>query len=96
MMDIAIERTHHIHARLVIFTARLDPRRGSGLAWTEPYEWWWDRIIETQLAAGCPEYGPPPYAPADPDTNGPYSHPWDLSLWAMDRLGSRWSERLAA
>lgn len=43
----------------------------------------------------CPEYGPPPYAPADPDTNEPFSHPWDLSLWAMERFRSRWTERLA-
>ena len=104
MMDIAIERTHHIHARVgdLHRPQCLDPRRGTGLPWTELYESWWDRIIETQLAAGrefitvCPEYGPPPYAPADPDTNEPFSHPWDLSLWAMERFRSRWTERLAA
>jgi hypothetical protein len=104
MMDIAIERTHHIHARVgdLHRPQCLDPRIGIGLEWTERYEGWWDRIIEKREVEGrpfmtvCPEYGPPPYAPADPVTNEPFSHPWDLSVWGMERFRARWQHQLNA
>ncbi len=98
MTDIAIARSHHIHARVgdLHRPQCLDPRRGTGLEWTELWESWWDQIIQQRLEEGrpvmtvCPEFGPPHYAPADPDTNEPYAHPWDLSLWSMDRIRERW------
>ncbi len=104
MMEIAIARTHHIHARVgdLHRPQCLDPRTGTGLEWTERFEFWWDRIIEQRMSEDrpfmtvCPEYGPPPYAPADPVSNKPYADPWDLSLWAMERFRSRWKDRLAA
>ncbi len=105
MMDLAIARTHHIHARVgdLHRPQCLDPRTGWGMEWTALFETWWDRVIEARRAEGrarmtvCPEYGPHPYAPADRDTNIPYSDPWDLSLWAVGRFRDRWpAERLSA
>ena len=99
MMDIATERTHHIHARVgdLHRPQCLDPRVGIGLEWTELYEEWWHRILDLRRRDGrpfmtvCPEFGPPPYAPADPVTNEPYSDPWELSFWMMERFRKRFN-----
>ena len=37
----------------------------------------------------CPEYGPVPYAPADPVTNEAISDIFDLAVWAKDRLKAK-------
>ncbi len=101
MMAMAISRTDHIHARVgdLHRPQCVDPRIGEGLRWTGIYEGWWDRIIERARSEGRPfmtinpEYGPVPYAPSDPITGIAYSDPWDLSVWAMDRLRSRYSKK---
>ena len=94
MMEIAISRADHIHARVgdLHRPQCVDPRVGEGLRWTEIYEAWWERILAKARTEGrewfsiCPEYGPVPYAPADPITGVAYSDPWDLAVWAKDRL----------
>jgi hypothetical protein len=99
MMAAAISRTDHIHARVgdLHRPQCVDPRIGEGLKWTELYEGWWDRILERAKTEGRPwmtinpEYGPVPYAPADPVTNIAISDPWELSVWAKDRLRKRYS-----
>lgn len=98
MMDIAISRADHIHARVGDLHSPqcLDPRIGEGLRWTELYEGWWDRIIARAKTEGRPymtinpEYGPPPYAPADPVTKVPYADPWDLAVWTMNRFREKY------
>ena len=98
MMDIAISRADHIHARVgdLHRPQCVDPRIGEGLRWGVHFEGWWDRIIERARGEGrafmtiCPEYGPVPYAPADPVSNVAISDPWDLAVWAKDRLGARY------
>jgi hypothetical protein len=102
MMDIAIERADHIHARVGSSEAPqvADPRVGSGLKWTELFESWWDRIVEARLAEGRQwltvnaEFGPPPYQPAHPD-GAPLSDIWDVCLWTSDRFRDRWQGRCA-
>lgn len=97
MMDLAIERTDHIHARVGSpQTAQVaDPRVGSGLRWTERFERWWDRIIEARKAEGRPfltinpEFGPPPYQPTDPDGEAPLADIWEVCLWMTERFRSR-------
>ena len=99
MMEKAISRADHIHARVgdLHRPQCVDPRRGADLAWTELYEGWWDRIVERARSDGRafmtinPEYGPVPYAPCDPDTLIPYSDPWELAIWAKDRLRARYA-----
>ncbi len=103
MMDIAIDRADHVHARVgdLHRPQVADPRIGEGFKWTELYESWWDRIIKKRKAEGrkflsiCPEFGPAPYAPADPKTGELHSHPWDLSIWSMNRFRQRWAGKLA-
>lgn len=52
MMDICIERTHHIHARIGYSQGLQVPdlQVGEELIWTELFEGCWDRIVEHQKA----------------------------------------------
>lgn len=101
-MDDAIRASHHIHAR--VGTAHgpqaADPTHGDGLVWTETFEGWWDRIIENRAGEGRdfltinPEFGPPPYAPADPATGEAFIDVWEVCLWMTQRFRERWAGRL--
>jgi sugar phosphate isomerase/epimerase len=103
MMDIAIERADHIHARVGNAHAPQvpDPRTATGLKWTGLFEGWWDRIIEARIEEKRPfltinpEFGPPPYQPVDPATEKPLADIWDVCLWMTDRFRTRWASRLA-
>lgn len=102
MMDLAIERCDHIHARVGWHEAAQvpDPRVAPYLEWTERFERWWDRIIAARKAEGRawltinPEFGPPPYQPADPRTGEPLADIWDICGWMRDRFRNRWEGRL--
>ena len=100
MMDIAISRADHIHARVGDNHRPqvADPRIGEGLKWTEHYEKWWDRIVARARQEGRefltinPEFGPKPYAPCYPDTNAQIADHWELAIWAMNRLRARYAD----
>ena len=102
MMDICIERTHHIHARVGYSQGPQvpDPRIGEGLIWTELFEGWWDRIIAHQKEQGRsfiainPEFGPPLYQPFHPETREPLADIWDICLWITERFRERWAGKL--
>ena len=101
-MDAAIRASHHIHARVGWSHGPqvADPTRGAGLEWTTLFESWWDRIIAGCRAEGRefltinPEFGPPPYAPADPQTGKPFVNIEDTCLWMTQRFRERWAGRL--
>jgi len=101
MMDIAIDRADHIHARVgnAHSPQVADPRNGISYKWTEHFERWWDRIIEARLAEGRefltinPEFGPPPYQPIDPTDDKPLADIWDICLWMTERFRARWADR---
>jgi len=101
MMDIAIERADHIHARVGNAHSPQvpDPRAGVSYKWTELFERWWDRIIEARLADGRefltinPEFGPPPYQPISPTDDKPLADIWDVCLWMTERFRARWADR---
>ena len=102
MMDIAISRTHHIHARVGYSHGPQvpDPRIGEGYKWTELFEGWWNRIIAQQAAEGRPfmtinpEFGPPLYQPFHPETREPLADIWDVCLWLTGRFRERWAGKL--
>jgi sugar phosphate isomerase/epimerase len=101
LMDLAIARADHIHARVGYEHGPQvpDPRVGKGLRWTERFEAWWDRIIEARRAEGRafltinPEFGPPNYQPVDPRTGAPLADIWEVCLWVTARFRERWAER---
>ena len=102
MMDIAIERCSHIHARVGWAHAPQvpDPRVEPFLEWTERFEGWWDRVIEARKAEGRewlpinPEFGPYTYQPIDPRTGEPLADIWEICLWITQRFRDRWNGRL--
>lgn len=102
MMDLAIDRADHIHARVGSpQSAQVpDPRIGAGYRWTERFDRWWDRIIEARRDEGRefltinPEFGPPPYQPVTPDTEEPLADITEVCLWMATRFRSRWAGRL--
>jgi hypothetical protein len=102
MMDIAIERTHHIHARVGWAQAAQvpDPRVAPFLEWTERFEGWWDRIIEARKNEGRealtinPEFGPFTYQPTDPKTGEPHADVWEICRWITQRFRDRWAGKL--
>ena len=102
MMDMAIERCDHIHARVGWAQAPQvpDPRVAPFLDWTERFEGWWDRIIEARKAEGRawltinPEFGPFTYQPTDPATGEPHADIWEVCLWITERFRNRWNGRL--
>lgn len=101
LMDLAISRADHIHARVGYEHGPqvADPRVGKGLAWTERFERWWNRILERAEAEGRPwltinpEFGPPAYQPVDPRTGEPLADIWEVCLWMTQRFRERWAAR---
>ncbi len=102
LMDLAISRADHVHARVGYAHGPQvpDPRVGMGLEWTARFERWWDRIIEARQAEGRavltinPEFGPPPYQPIDPRSGEPLADIWGVCLWMTQRFRDRWTHRL--
>ncbi|WGK69098.1 hypothetical protein P0082_11535 [Candidatus Haliotispira prima] len=97
VMDLAISRSDHIHARVGTDQAPqvADPRRGEGPEWCAHFEQWWDRIVarareeDRSFFTINPEYGPAPYAPCYPNRSQISDH-WELAIWAMERLRARY------
>jgi len=102
LMDLAISRADHVHARVGYEHGPQvpDPRLGKGLQWTQRFERWWDRIIERAKSEGRPwltinpEFGPPAYQPVDPHTGEPLADIWEVCLWMAARFRERWAGRL--
>ena len=102
MMDVAIDRTRHVHARVGWMHAPQvpDPRVEPFLEWTERFEGWWDRMIEVCLAEGRPwltinpEFGPFTYQPIDPHSGEPLADIWEICLWITQRFRDRWKGQL--
>jgi|TARA_B100000809_G_C15089766_1_gene512744 hypothetical protein len=99
LMDLAISRTHHIHARVGYLNGPQvpDPRVGMGREGTERFEGWWDRIIENALKQKLPfiavnaEFGLPEYQPFHPETGEPLADIWDVCLYISKRFQERFS-----
>lgn len=94
----AILRTDHIHARVGYNQGCQvnDPRAPEWSAALEAHLIWWDKIVENksnssdQLLTITPEFGPPPYMPVTPFEQLPLSSQWDINLWMMNLLKSRY------
>ena len=102
MMDLAISRADHIHARVghAHGPQVADPRSDLDMRWTRRFEGWWDRIVSARKAEGrafltvTPEYGPPPYQPVDCRTGKPQADVWEVCAWMTERFRQRWAGRL--
>ena len=100
LMDFIIPRTFHLHARVGYQNGPQvpDPRIGMGLQWTERFEEWWDRVIQSCSDQGRkfitinPEFGPPEYQPFHPSSGKPLADIWDICLWMTNRFKERWDQ----
>lgn len=99
-LQIAIQRTDHIHARVghPQSCQVSDPRAPE---WKEALNYhleWWDAVIALHKKKGAqtftitPEFGPGNYMPLMPYTREPVANQWEINLWIMDLLKSRYRE----
>lgn len=103
MVQVALERADHIHARVGSTQGAqvANPMSTEGMKWTEHFERWWDQIIEMRRDEGRsyltinPEFGPPPYQPVGSDGESPTADIWEVCLWMKERFRSRWANGLA-
>lgn len=96
-LSTVIKASRHVHARVghAHGPQVADPTQGEGFEWTKRFEAWWDAIVQACIEEGRdvltinPEFGPPPYAPADPQTGEPFVDLWATRLWICDRFRRR-------
>jgi hypothetical protein len=98
-MQLAIERTEHIHARVGY-------KEGPQVPDPHVPEWqyalnmhlnWWDKVAERKRLEGAdailiitPEFGPFPYMVSLPLTQQPITNQWDVNAYMMQLLRERY------
>lgn len=99
-VQLAIERTDHLHAR-VGFTEGpqvSDPRAPEWADAVAHHLHLWDEVIAQKKKAGAalftitPEYGAPPYQPLQPYTQKPLADQWDVNVYMMQLLRTRYTQ----
>jgi sugar phosphate isomerase/epimerase len=98
-LDLAIERSDHIHARVGFAEAPQisEPRSPEHAEALAAHLGWWDRIVGlhrrrgTEFLTVTPEFGPWPYMPSLPYTRQPIADQWSLNRFMMDMLRERWA-----
>jgi len=98
VLEQAITRTHHIHSRIGHAEGPQinDPRAPEWDVTVNTHLGWWDRVIQARIKEGkksftvLTEFGPPPYLPVMPYTQMPLADQWDINLYMMKLLRSRW------
>ena len=98
-VDLAISRTHHMHARVGYPQGPQvpDPRVPEWQEALNHHLTWWDKVIETQKAAGtevftiAPEFGPYPYMVPMPFTRQPITNQWAVNKFIKDLLQQRYA-----
>ena len=99
-IDLAIRRTIHIHARIGhAQSAQVsDPRSEYWKLEVDTHLKWWDRIVQCRLEDGSellsitPEFGPTPYMTVIPYTEIPICDQWQLNLYMMNLLKTRYRQ----
>ncbi|HEY0667683.1 MAG TPA: sugar phosphate isomerase/epimerase [Sphingobacteriaceae bacterium] len=97
-MKLAISRTGHLHARVGYPEGPQvsDPRSPEWKEALDIHLAWWDSIIEfkrqtnSAMMTVCTEFGPAPYMPLLPFTVQPVANQWDINVYMMNLLRSRW------
>ncbi|MFC5406185.1 sugar phosphate isomerase/epimerase family protein [Cohnella soli] len=97
-LELAFERTIHIHARVGYAEGPQVPHPGAPEYENEllAHERWWKSIMEARAAKGCaattvtPEFGPPGYMHTMPFSNKPVSDLWDVCSWMANRLRAKY------
>lgn len=93
-VEIAIERTHHIHARVGYTQGAQVPDPNDEL-WKEALEQhlhWWQQVVNNKIKKAAQtltittEFGAPPYTVLLPQTHEPISNQWQNNIFMMKYL----------
>lgn len=97
-MQLAIERTDHIHARIGHEEGPqvADPRAPEWQTALNAHLAWWDAVVERKREKGetltfLAEFGPPHYMPVLPYTGQPLSDQWAINVHMMHLLRKRYA-----
>jgi len=97
-MKLAIERTGHIHARVGYTEGPQvsDPRAPEWQDTLSRHQHWWDQVVALVISRNqpltiTPEFGPFPYMVHQPATGRPLASQWEINLYMMEMLRSRYS-----
>ncbi len=98
-MQLAIERTEHIHARVGYEEGPQvpDPRAPEWQYALNRHLSWWDKVAERKRLEGAdamltitPEFGPFPYMVSLPFTRQPITNQWEINAYMMQILRERY------
>ena len=99
-MELAIQRTEHIHARVGYPEGPQVPDPAAP-EWNEALQHhlhWWDKIIERKQSESnsmvtiTPEFGPHPYMVHLPYSQVPISNQWENNIYMLNLLKERYSK----
>lgn len=96
-MDIAIQKTAHIHARVGHTQGPqiADPRAPEWQFAVDAHLQWWDEVVKAKdntLLTIAPEFGPYPYLTHLPFTQEPVASQWDINLYMKNLLKERYKK----
>ena len=103
-LSLAIGRSDHIHARVGYAEGPQipDPRVAEWTDALNKHLGWWDRIVDRARKEGrdclciTPEFGPYPYMTILPRTRRPIANQWDINVFMMNLLRSRYGTKSEA
>jgi sugar phosphate isomerase/epimerase len=98
-LDLAIERTEHIHARVGHTSGPQvsDPRATEWQEAVNKHLSWWDKVVSRKrkepkgVLTITPEFGPFPYMVHVPATGAPVADQWEVNTYIMRLLKKRYS-----
>ena len=99
-MQLAIERTAHIHARVGYTEGPQvpDPRLPEWQEALNKHLGWWDKVValktkESTRLTITPEFGPFPYMVHMPATGIPITNQWEVNSYLMQLLKKRYHQK---
>ncbi len=99
-MQIAIQRTDHIHARIGHEQGPQvsDPRAPEWENAVKAHLNWWDAIVDLKKKKGesltiLTEFGPPNYMPTQPYSREPLADQWAINVYMMHLLRKRYLDK---
>ncbi|MEK0445760.1 MAG: hypothetical protein RLZZ399_1081 [Verrucomicrobiota bacterium] len=100
-IEAVVPHVGHVHARVGWQQGAQvsDPRAPEWAGALEAHLKWWDRTVEFRRSQGCaeltftPEFGPVPYMPVLPYTQEPVADQWEINVFMMQLLRSRYGAK---
>ncbi|MBS7233790.1 hypothetical protein KHA90_22490 [Flavobacterium psychroterrae] len=101
-VNLAISRAIHIHARVGHTEGPQvnDPKAPEWQIAVSAHLKWWDQIVKERVDDAAefltitPEFGPVPYMQTIPFSTMPVSNQWEINVYMMNLLKSRYAEFL--